>query len=122
MKQSRAWIVVAVVVVLAIAGIVALGRWAVRAPGRAADALVERAVAPREKQIDLGTLVLRVRELSRLETASMRVMHVSTITQSRGVIPDAIAGDAAGVRSSFALRRSHGGRGGGRRSPEGPES
>ncbi|HSN68508.1 MAG TPA: DUF4230 domain-containing protein, partial [Thermoanaerobaculia bacterium] len=41
----------------------------------------------------LSALVTRVRELSRLETAAMRVMHVSTVRQSRGVIPQSIAGD-----------------------------
>jgi hypothetical protein len=37
--------------------------------------------------------VTQVRELNRLETASMRVLHVSTTTQSYKVIPNAIAGD-----------------------------
>lgn len=46
-----------------------------------------------EKAEDLTTLVTQIRELSRLETASMRVMHVSTINQSYGMIPDSVAGD-----------------------------
>ena len=48
---------------------------------------------PEERQVDLGTVVTRVRDLNRLETASMRVVHVSTITQSYTIVPNAIAGD-----------------------------
>jgi hypothetical protein len=55
--------------------------------------LVEQVLTPEEKVIDVTTLVTQVRELSRLETASMRVMHVGKITQSYKVIPNAIAGD-----------------------------
>lgn len=55
---------------------------------------VEREIfTPQERQIDLSTLVTQVRELNRLETASMRVVHVGTVTQSYKVIPDALAGD-----------------------------
>ena len=60
--------------------------------------LAKRTVAreiltPKEKVVDLTTLVTQVRELNRLETASMRVMHVGTISQSYSVIPNALAGD-----------------------------
>ncbi len=48
---------------------------------------------PQEKEIELGAVVTRVRDLSRLETATMRVVHVSTITQSYQLIPNAIGGD-----------------------------
>jgi hypothetical protein len=55
---------------------------------------VEREIfTPQEKTVDLGTLVTQVRELNRLETASMRVIHIGTITQSYRVIPNALAGD-----------------------------
>ena len=55
---------------------------------------VEREIfTPQEKTVDLGTLVTQVRELNRLETASMRVIHIGTITQSYKVIPNALAGD-----------------------------
>ena len=55
---------------------------------------LERAVlTPQERVVDLTTLVTQVRELNRLETASMRVIHVGTITQSYKVIPDSLAGD-----------------------------
>lgn len=65
--------------------------WAVRTIPRA---IAQRAIAKQEKIHDIEALVTHIRELSRLETASMRVMHVSTVEQSYGVIPDAIAGDA----------------------------
>lgn len=47
----------------------------------------------KETSEDLAVLVTQIRKLSRLETASMRVMHVSTLNQSYGVIPDSVAGD-----------------------------
>ena len=56
-------------------------------------AIVEQALTPHEQQIDITALVTRVRELNRLETASMRVIHVSTITQSYTLVPDAFGGD-----------------------------
>jgi hypothetical protein len=55
--------------------------------------LVTEVLTPQEKTIDLATLVTQVRELNRLETASMRVMHVATVTQSYKMVPNAIAGD-----------------------------
>src|SRR5438128_5711924 len=54
---------------------------------------VEQVFTPHEEQIDLGAVVTRVRALNRLETASMRVVHVSTITQSYELVPNALAGD-----------------------------
>lgn len=60
---------------------------------RAVAMTVDQVTKPEEKTIDMGALVTQVRELSRLETASMRVMHVSTIKQSYKLIPDAVAGD-----------------------------
>ena len=56
-------------------------------------AIVEEVLAPHEQQIDITSLVTRVRELNRLETASMRVIHVSTITQSYKLVPDSFGGD-----------------------------
>jgi hypothetical protein len=52
-----------------------------------------RAVASKEEMTDLGTLVTRVRDLNRLETATMRVASVSTIRQTYDLIPNALAGD-----------------------------
>jgi uncharacterized protein DUF4230 len=48
---------------------------------------------PQEKVIDMSTLVTQVRELQRLETASMRVVHVGRVTQTYKLVPDALAGD-----------------------------
>jgi hypothetical protein len=59
----------------------------------AMESVVDRALTPKEQTIDLSALVTQVRSLSRLETASMRVLHISTITQSYELVPDAIAGD-----------------------------
>ncbi|MDQ3284037.1 MAG: DUF4230 domain-containing protein [Acidobacteriota bacterium] len=55
--------------------------------------IVTEVLAPQEKTIDITTLVTQVRELNRLETASMRVMHVATIKQEYKMIPNALAGD-----------------------------
>jgi len=48
---------------------------------------------PREQEMDPGTLVTRVRALDRLETTTMRVVHIGTISQSYQYLPNAIAGD-----------------------------
>jgi hypothetical protein len=61
---------------------------------RAAKATVTDVVlAPQEKQIDIATLVTQVRELNRLETASMRVIHVGTIKQTYTLVPNSLGGD-----------------------------
>ena len=60
---------------------------------RAPTKLLRDAAQKKESQIDIAAVVDEVRALSRLETAAARAMHVSTITQSYGVIPDFIAGD-----------------------------
>src|SRR5437764_927119 len=48
---------------------------------------------PQETEIDLGAVTTRIRNLNRLETASMHVVHVSTIKQEYKLVPNAIAGD-----------------------------
>lgn len=55
--------------------------------------LVTAIKSPQEKEIDLGTLVTRVRSLNRLETATMHVVHVGTISQTYEYIPNGLAGD-----------------------------
>jgi hypothetical protein len=57
------------------------------------EQLASRAVTRKEEMADIGTLVTRVRDLNRLETATMRVASVSTIKQSYDLIPNALAGD-----------------------------
>jgi len=48
---------------------------------------------PHETEIDLGAVITRIRNLNRLETASMHVVHVSTISQTYTLVPNAIGGD-----------------------------
>ena len=88
--RRRNLILLMAVLVLVVAG-GGLLTW--RLARKAVANTVDEVTKPQEKTIDLGALVTQVRELSRLETASMRVMHVSTITQSYKLIPDAVAGD-----------------------------
>ncbi len=46
-----------------------------------------------EETVDLGAIVTQVRQLNRLETASMHVLHISTTTQTYNIVPDALGGD-----------------------------
>jgi hypothetical protein len=82
-------IVLAGVIVITIAGVYVA--W--RMTRHALESVVTTAITRKEETIDLGTLVTQVRSLSRLETATMHVMHIATITQSYDLVPDAIAGD-----------------------------
>jgi hypothetical protein len=50
-------------------------------------------LTPKEETLDIAALVTQVRDLNRLETASMRVVHVGTIKQTYKMIPNAFAGD-----------------------------
>jgi len=59
-------------------------------PHRAEDA----AFHAQEQVQDLGTIVTHIRDLNRLETATMRVQSVSTITQSYKLVPNSLAGDS----------------------------
>lgn len=55
--------------------------------------ITEQITTPQERVVDISTLVTQVRELNRLETASMRVMHVGTVTQTYKMVPNALGGD-----------------------------
>jgi hypothetical protein len=88
MRRRTVIVFIAVFVLLGAGAYVA---W--RLARRAAKEVVTDLTKPREKQVDLGALVTQVRELSRLETAAMRVMHVSTISQTYTMVPDALGGD-----------------------------
>jgi len=88
MRRRTVIVFIALFVLLGAGGYVA---W--RLARRAAKEVVVDLTKPREAQVDLGALVTQVRELSRLETAAMRVMHVSTITQTYKMVPDALGGD-----------------------------
>lgn len=54
---------------------------------------VSEMLTPQEKTIDVAALVTQVRELNRLETASMHVMHVGRVSQTYKMVPNALAGD-----------------------------
>ncbi len=54
---------------------------------------VQEVLTPQEQVVDMAALVTQVRALSRLETASMHVMHIGKITQSYKFVPNAVAGD-----------------------------
>ena len=54
---------------------------------------VSEVLAPQEKTIDVAALVTQVRELNRLETATMHVMHVGRVSQTYKLVPNALAGD-----------------------------
>jgi hypothetical protein len=77
------------VLALVLLGVIATA-WFV---ARRVEQLTVRAVTSKEEMADIGTLVTRVRELNRLETATMRVVSVSTIKQTYDLIPNALAGD-----------------------------
>ena len=74
-----------------IAALVAITAWFVWRAAR--RTLTEQVLAPQERVIDLSTIVTQVRELNRLETASMRVIHIGTTTQTYKMVPNALAGD-----------------------------
>jgi len=78
----------ALAILVAVAGTSAYVVWRI-----AKRTVVETVLTPQERTVDIATLVTQVRELNRLETASMRVMHVGTITQSYKLVPNAMAGD-----------------------------
>jgi len=84
---KRFWTLAAVVVLL----LGGLGAWLMwRALHRVEQAV---AITKQEEQVDLGSVVTRVRSLARLETASMHVTNVSTIKQGYNLLPDKFAGD-----------------------------
>ena len=54
----------------------------------------KEAVTAQEQVQDLGAIVTRIRDLNRLETATMHVQSVSTITQSYKLVPNSLGGDS----------------------------
>jgi hypothetical protein len=88
MLEKRPFLTLSVVVLLSIAG---LGTWLV---WRATHAVEEAtSLTAKEEEADLGSVVTRVRSLSRLETASMHVVNVSTVKQTYNLVPNAFGGD-----------------------------
>lgn len=82
-------------ILIAVAAVLAAGTLflVLRTARRVVDRKVSEVLKPKETTVDLGILVTRVRDLNRLETASMRVMQVSTITQSYSLVPGALGND-----------------------------
>ncbi len=54
----------------------------------------EETLHSQEQIQDLGAIVTRIRDLNRLETATMKVQSVSTITQSYKLVPNTLGGDS----------------------------
>ena len=86
MIRPQTWIILALLVVVVIGGVY-ISR---ELPRRVAEELTE----PKIREIDLGAVVTRIRGLNRLETATMHVIHVSTINQTYDFVPNAVAGDS----------------------------
>jgi hypothetical protein len=86
---KRQLIIIVAALALVLAGVIAAA-WMV---ARRVEQMAVRAVTQKEETLDLGTLVTRVRDLNRLETANMRVVSVSTIRQSYDLLPNVLAGD-----------------------------
>jgi hypothetical protein len=85
--MKRFWTLAAVVVLL----LGGLGAWLMwRTLHRVEQAVT---LTKQEEQVDLGSVVTRVRSLARLETAAMHVTNVSTISQGYNLIPNKLAGD-----------------------------
>lgn len=76
---------------LVIVALVAASGWFVM---RSIPRAIESAVTtPREREIDLAAVVTKIRDLNRLETASMHVLHISTISQTYDYVPNTLGGD-----------------------------
>jgi len=110
MTARRQFLTLAVVVLLLLLGV---GTWLLWRTAHAVERITT--MTPKEEQADLGSVVTRVRSLSRLETASMHAVNVSTISQSYNFVPNSIAGDEltffaagdviAGIDLSFIQQR-----------------
>ena len=88
--MKRNLLIALTVVVLLVAFVAATGVIVWRLAKRTVQ---EQVLTPQERTIDLGTVVTQVRELHRLETAQMEVMHATEIRQSYKMVPNALAGD-----------------------------
>ncbi len=88
--MTRRWIAAALIAAIFVIGVTFFAAWMLWRQTRSTSVEV---FTPHEEQIDIGALITRTRALNRLETASIRVVHVSTITQSYQLFPNALAGD-----------------------------
>jgi hypothetical protein len=90
-SEDRRWRLSSIAVVaIAAAALLAAAAggvwWSVR---RAAHHLT----TPTETAVDVGDVVTQVREMSRLETAAMHIVNISTITQSYRFVPKSLGND-----------------------------
>jgi hypothetical protein len=90
-KRNRYIVAAGALLLLLICGLT--GWYMLRAMRRTAAEAVKTVFVPQEKTLDLAAFVTQVRDLNRLETASMRVMHIGTVTQTYKMVPNALAGD-----------------------------
>lgn len=91
----KRWIVLGIVVLMVVG--TAFMMRLLFPPREIATALVDAAVGRKEEPVDLTAIVTKVSELNRLETAQMRVVHVSQLKQSYGIVPDMFAGDSVSL-------------------------
>jgi hypothetical protein len=80
-------------ILIAMAVAVSTGVVVWRLAKRTVTEQISQVLTPQEKTIDVAALVTQVRELNRLETASMHVVHVGRVSQTYKMVPDALAGD-----------------------------
>jgi hypothetical protein len=91
--QRRTLLLILGGIAIAVAVSVSSGYLVWRLAKRSVSQQVAEILTPQEKTIDVAALVTQVRELNRLETASMRVIHVGRVSQSYKMVPNALAGD-----------------------------
>jgi hypothetical protein len=91
----KRWIVLGIVVLMVVG--TAFMMRLLFPPREVATALVDAALGRKEVPVDLTAIVTKVSELNRLETAQMRVVHVSQLKQSYGIVPDMFAGDSVSL-------------------------
>ena len=89
MQRKSIWVVL---IVMVLTGAFVAGT-AVIVWRMAKKTVRQEILTPKEETVDLTAVVTQVRELQRLETASMRVVNVSRITQGYKMVPDALGGD-----------------------------
>jgi hypothetical protein len=80
-------------IVIVVLAIVLFGVASVMVVKKITARAIDTVTLPVETTLDLGAVVVQVRELSRLETAAMRVMHIGTVKQEYRMVPNALGGD-----------------------------
>jgi hypothetical protein len=91
--QRRTLFLLLGAVLITVAVAISTGMLVWRLAKRTVAEQVSQALTPQEKTIDVAALVTQVRELNRLETASMHVVHVGRVSQTYKLVPNMLAGD-----------------------------